>query len=71
MHLNQRPSVLSQGKRVVGITTIRPDEELMDSSLNFDPAKMREMVDKGYKKAKEVVSQEIAQGTGFFEPGNG
>ncbi|MBS3905554.1 MAG: patatin-like phospholipase family protein [Syntrophaceae bacterium] len=57
-----------QGKRVVGITTIRPDEELMESSLNFDPDKMREMVDKGYKKAKEVVSQEIAQGTGFFEP---
>ena len=57
-----------EGKRIVGITTIRPDEELMDSSLNFDPDKMREMVDKGYKKAKEVVSQEIAQGTGFFEP---
>lgn len=60
-----------QGKRVVGITTIRPDEELMESSLNFDPDKMREMVDKGYKKAKEVVSQEINQGTGFFEPVNG
>ncbi|OGP74009.1 MAG: hypothetical protein A2V86_08155 [Deltaproteobacteria bacterium RBG_16_49_23] len=55
-----------QGKRVVGITTIRPDEELMESSLNFDPDKMREMVDKGYQKAKEVVSQEITQGTGFF-----
>ncbi len=54
------------GKRIVGITTIRPDEELMDSSLSFDPDKMREMVDKGYKKAKEVVSQEKAQGSGFF-----
>ena len=60
-----------RGKRVVGITIIRPDEELMQSSLNFDPDKMREMVDKGYKKAKEVVSQEINQGTGFFEPVNG
>ena len=60
-----------QGKRVVGITIIRPDEELMESSLNFDPDKMREMVDKGYKKAKEVVSQEINQATGFFEPING
>ncbi len=60
-----------QGKRTVGITTIRPDEELMDSSLNFDPDKMREMVDKGYKKAKEVVTQELAQSTGFFEPVNG
>ncbi len=59
-----------EGKRIVEITTIRPDEELMESSLNFDPDKMREMVDKGYKKAKEVVSQEIAQGTGLFEPGN-
>ena len=57
-----------QGKRIVGITTIRPDDELVDSSLNFDPDKMREMVDKGYKKAKEVVSQEITLNTGFFEP---
>ncbi len=57
-----------EGKRIVGITTIRPDEELMNSSLNFDPDKMREMVDKGYKKAKEVVSQEIAQSIGLFEP---
>jgi len=59
-----------QGKRIVGITTIRPDEELMDSSLNFDPDKMREMVDKGYKKAKEIVTQETAQGSGFFDPIN-
>lgn len=57
-----------QGKRIVGITTIRPDHELMDSSLNFDPDKMREMVDKGYKKAKEVVTHEITLNTGFFEP---
>jgi predicted acylesterase/phospholipase RssA len=46
-----------EGKRIVGITTIRPDEELMESSLSFDPDQMREMVDKGYKKAKAVVSQ--------------
>ena len=57
-----------QGKRVIGITTIRPDDELVDSSLNFDPDKMREMVDKGFKKAKEVVTHEIALSTGFFEP---
>lgn len=42
------------GKRILEITTIRPDEELMESSLDFDPEKMRLMVDKGYKKAKEV-----------------
>jgi predicted acylesterase/phospholipase RssA len=59
-----------QGKRVVGITTIRPDEELIDSSLNFDPVKMREMVDQGYKKAKEVVGHKIAQATGFFKSVN-
>ncbi|MBM4277032.1 MAG: hypothetical protein FJ130_03995 [Deltaproteobacteria bacterium] len=59
-----------QGKRIVGITTIRPDDELVDSSLNFDPDKMREMVDKGYKKAKEVVTQEISRGSGFFQPIN-
>jgi len=57
-----------QGKRILGITTIRPDDELVDSSLNFDPDKMREMVDKGYMKAKEVVTLEISQGSGFFEP---
>ncbi|MBM4340073.1 MAG: hypothetical protein FJ110_11045 [Deltaproteobacteria bacterium] len=57
-----------QGKRIVGITTIRPDDELVDSSLNFDPDKMREMVDKGYKKAKEVVTQEISHCSGFFQP---
>ncbi len=56
-----------EGRRIVGITSIRPDEELMPGSLSFDPEKMREMVDRGYKKAKVVVSQEIAQGTGFFE----
>lgn len=56
-----------EGKRIVGITTIRPDDELMESSLNFDPDKMREMVDKGYQKAKEVVTHEIAQGSGFFQ----
>lgn len=53
-------------KITIEITTIRPDEELMESSLNFNPDQMREMVDKGYKKAKEVVRQEIEQGTGFF-----
>jgi predicted acylesterase/phospholipase RssA len=52
-----------QGKRIIGITTIRPDDELMDSSLNFEPDKMREMVDKGYKKAKEAVSQIMIMGT--------
>jgi NTE family protein len=56
-----------QGKRVVEITTIRPDEELMESSLSFDPDKMREMVDRGYEKAKEVVKKEIARGSGFFQ----
>lgn len=57
-----------EGKRMIGITTIRPDEELMDSSLHFDPDKMREMVDQGYKKAKEVVRKELARNTGFFKP---
>jgi predicted acylesterase/phospholipase RssA len=55
-----------QGKRIVGITTIRPDDELVESSLNFDPDKMREMVDQGYNKAKEVVTRELTQGNGFF-----
>ncbi len=57
-----------EGKKIVGITSIRPDEELMPGSLSFDPEKMREMVDKGNKKAKAVVTQEIARGAGFFGP---
>ncbi len=44
-----------EGKRLLGITIIRPDRELMESSLEFDPDSMREMVDRGYQKAKEVV----------------
>lgn len=57
-----------KGKRVVGITTIRPDRELMVSSLQFDPDHMREMVDLGYHRAKEVVKQEMALASGFFMP---
>jgi NTE family protein len=56
-----------EGKRVIGITVIRPDEELMPESLSFDPDKMREMVVQGYNKAKAVVDDEIARGTGYFE----
>ncbi len=44
------------GKRILNIITIRPDEELMESSLDFDPGKMRDMVVKGYIKAKEVLN---------------
>jgi len=54
-------------KKVVGMTTIRPERELIASSLDFDPDRMREMVDEGYQKAKELVHQEIARGMGFFE----
>ncbi len=43
------------------------NEELMPDSLSFDPVKMREMVDMGYTEAERVVSEEIGNGTGFFE----
>lgn len=46
-----------RGKRVISLTTIRPDEELMISSLEFRPDQMREMVDKGYRRAKEVMGR--------------
>lgn len=48
-----------RGKRVIHLTTIRPEEELTVSSLEFHPDKMREMVDKGYRRAKEVISQSV------------
>ncbi len=46
-----------RGKRVVHLTTIRPEEELMVSSLEFHPDQMREMVDQGYRRAKEIMGQ--------------
>lgn len=46
-----------KGKRVISLVTIRPEEELMISCLEFRPDQMREMVDKGYRRAKEVMSQ--------------
>lgn len=45
------------GKRIIEIKTIRPDKQLMESSLDFDPKKMRHMVDEGYLKAKEVMAE--------------
>lgn len=56
-----------KGKRVVGLTTIRPDQELMVSSLDFNPESMRKMVDQGYRKAKEIINKERARRTGFFD----
>lgn len=55
-----------EDKKIVGITVIRPDQELAALSLSFDPVKMREMVDEGRLKAKEVVKREIEENTGFF-----
>ena len=44
-------------KRPVEITVIRPDAELTDDSLEFDPRKMHKMVDLGYDMAKKVATQ--------------
>lgn len=41
---------------VIEMTTIRPTDQLTANSLEFVPAKMREMIKKGYQRAKEVVS---------------
>ncbi len=59
---------LFSGKRVVGITTIRPDHELRVSSLEFNPGQMRELVDRGYHQAKKAIRQERTLGDGFFMP---
>lgn len=48
-----------RGKRVIHLTTIRPEEELVGSSLEFHPDQMREMVDKGYHRAKEIMDQGV------------
>lgn len=39
-------------KRYVKINIIRPDQVLTNNSLNFDPQKIKEMMQKGYEDAK-------------------
>lgn len=51
-----------RGKRTVHLTTIRPEEPLITSSLEFRPDQMREMVDKGYFRAKEVLREKEPHG---------
>jgi predicted acylesterase/phospholipase RssA len=37
------------------LTVIRPKEQLTDNSLRFDPEEMREMIQKGYSRAMQVI----------------
>lgn len=39
----------------IKFTLIRPEKQLTDNSLRFDPVEMRRMIKLGYAKAKEVV----------------
>ena len=41
----------------VDLTLIRPKIQLTDDSLEFVPEKMREMMAKGYRRAKELAPQ--------------
>lgn len=42
-------------KRTVNVRVIRPDKPLIDNSLDFNPAKIREMIRQGYEDAAWVV----------------
>jgi NTE family protein len=55
-----------EGRRIVEITVIRPDRELLGDSLSFDPVAMREMVDLGHATARRVVEEAIARGVEVF-----
>ncbi len=46
------------GKRHVRITLIRPAEPLAGSTLSFEPRRMRELVDLGYRAAREALATE-------------
>jgi len=43
-------------KKVITYNIIRPDTNLISNSLDFDPVKIRDMIDLGYNKAKLVMS---------------
>jgi len=55
-----------EGRRIVEITVIRPDRELLADSLSFDPVAMREMVDLGHATARRVVEEAVARGVEVF-----
>lgn len=42
------------GKKFVTMNIARPDADLVDDSLEFDPAKIKMMIDKGYADAKAM-----------------
>ena len=45
----------------MGFKMIKPEEEVIPDSLSFSPLTIMEMIDMGYKKAKEVVIFIIAK----------
>ena len=45
-----------EGKRLIELTLIRPDDELTTDSLRFHPRAMRAMFDLGRRKAEEVMT---------------
>lgn len=48
---------LAQERGGVELTVIRPKVQLTGNSLEFVPALMRDMMDQGYRRAKELVPQ--------------
>jgi NTE family protein len=45
-------------KKLVNINIIRPDHNLIEDSLNFDPNSIKEMIEKGYNDAKKKFLME-------------
>jgi hypothetical protein len=46
-----------QMRLITIIAGLKPDEPLTEDSLTFDPAKMKSWVDRGEKKAQEVIQE--------------
>lgn len=50
---NKLSSAGASDKKIVKINIIRPDTNLIEDLLNFDPIKIKEMIKKGYEDAKK------------------
>ena len=44
-----------EGKREVKLNIIRPEFNLTDDVMDFDPVKIRKMIEKGYKDAQTII----------------
>lgn len=55
---DEHRELFGAGKRLVHVVEgLRPDEQLTDNTLQFDPAKMRDWIELGERKAQSMLSE--------------